>query len=175
MSGLAANADHRAAALIGEDNPHHAVMADALNNDAAVVGADHVSPAEAHATGLVDGAPRLADVACLATMPFKPVPATAMTFETIPATAPIAFMDADAGAIAAERKLETDAAGIGGGGGSGDASSGDNEGGECIADEGVHGCSPDLAAFHALSVSLISISRLDRLTRSIDPTLGPPA
>jgi hypothetical protein len=133
-------------ALIGEDDADLTVMAHTLDNDTAVVDTDDISPADAHVAGLLHCAVRLADIA-VTTMAFKPVP-SAMT---------AMIADNNSAAGAAEGKLEADTACVGGRGGSCDAGSGDNDGGECIADEGVHGCSPDLAAFHALCVSLISI------------------
>jgi len=128
-------------ALIGKNHADLAVMTDALDDNPAVIDPDHVRPADAHVAGLLNRAVRTADIA-VATMAFKPVPSAAA----------IAIADNDAAAGTSNRKLEAYAPGIGGRGGCGDAGSGDNEGGECIANEGVHGCSPDLAAFHALNV-----------------------
>jgi hypothetical protein len=128
-------------ALIGENNADRAVMTETLDDNPAVVGTHNISVADAHMAGLLHGAVRTADIA-VATMAFEPVPAAM--------TAMIA--DDNTAAGAAEGKLKADTACVGGRGGSCDAGSGDNDGGECIAKEGVHGCSPDLAAFHALSV-----------------------
>jgi hypothetical protein len=151
-SELAANVYHRAAALVGEDNANQTVMTDAFNHDPAIVGTDDIGAADAHVASLLHGAVRLADAAAAASTIIKPVTAATMAFKPVPAAAAIVITDDDAAAVATDRKFETDAAGSGGRSGSGDAGSCDNDGGECIADEGVHGCSPDLAAFHALSV-----------------------
>jgi hypothetical protein len=142
IPGLAAEGDDRAVALIGENDADRAVMAHALDDDPAVTGADDIGAADAHVAGLFDCVVRPADVTT----------ATAMAFEPVPAAVTAMIADDETATGATDRKFETDAACIGGGGGGCDAGSGDNEGGECIADEGFHDCSPDLAAFHALSV-----------------------
>jgi hypothetical protein len=144
-------------ALIGKDDADQTVMTDAFNHDPAIVGTDDIGAADAHVAGLLHGAVRLADAAAAAPTIIKPVTAATVAFKPVPAAAAIVIADDDAAALTADRKLEADAAGSGSRSGSGDAGSSDNDGGECIADEGVHGCSPDLAAFHALSVSLIAI------------------
>jgi hypothetical protein len=130
--GLAAEADHRAIAFIGESDPDRTVMAQAFDHDLAVIGADHFGAADAHVTGLVDGEVGAADIAVTA----KPVPAA--TKIMIAAAAAVLIADDDGGAGAADGKFEADAAGSGGGSGSGHAGSGNNEGGERGANEAVH-------------------------------------
>jgi len=122
--GLAAESDHRAIAFIGESDPDRTVMTQAFDHDLAVIGADHFGAADAHVAGLVDGEVGAADIAVTA----KPVPAAAA----------VLIADDDGGAGAADGELEADAAGSGGRGGSCDAGSGNNEGGECGANEAVH-------------------------------------
>jgi hypothetical protein len=147
-------------AIIGEDDTDRTVMAKALDHNLSVIGADDLGTAKAHAAGFLDGTLWLADITLpAATTLFKPVPAIVAAMVT----------NDDAIVVTAEREFEADATGIGGGGGSGDAGGGDNEGGEGIADEGVHDCSPDLRLLR-----LAVILCLERLSRSIDPTLAPP-
>jgi hypothetical protein len=133
-SGSAAEVDHRAAALIGEDNLDRAVMAQALDHDTALTGTNNIGPADAHVTGLADGVVRIAGIA----VAFEAVEAAALAFEPVTTAAAVAVADHDAAAGATDGKFETDAAGIGGRGGSCDAGSGDNEGCECGANEAVH-------------------------------------
>jgi hypothetical protein len=139
-SSLAAEADDRAVALVGEDHPHRAVVAEALDDDPAVAGADHIGAADAHVAGLLDGDIGPADIA----VPAKAVPAAASVViastaaVVVSSTAAVVIADDKVAAGAADGKFETDAAGIGGRGGGGDAGGGDDEGGECGAKEAVH-------------------------------------
>ncbi|VVT04871.1 hypothetical protein HOE425_320241 [Hoeflea sp. EC-HK425] len=127
-------------ALVGEDHTDRAVMAEALNDDAAVTGADDIGAADAHVAGLLHGAVRTADIAM-----------TAVPLEPVPTAAAIVVADDDTAAGTTERKFEPYTARSGGRSRSGKPGGGDNEGGECIANEAVHDCSPDVAAFDALS------------------------
>ena len=140
VGSLAAPADDRAIALIGEDHANRAVMTHTGDDYAVATGANNVSAAYAHVTSLVDRAVRLAEAtAPIVTM--TTVPATA----TIPTAVTTMITDHDAAAWTADGKFKTDATGIGGWCGGCDAGSGDNEGGECIADKAVHDCSPGVA------------------------------
>jgi len=145
LSRLAAEADHRAAALVGEGDPDRAVMAEALDDDPAMAGADDFGAANAHVAGLLHGPVRVAEAAVTAP---ATIPAAAAVIAPAPVPAATAVMVADdeGAAGSTDRELKSDAAGGGGGGGCGDAGGGDNEGGECIADEGFHGVSPGSAA-----------------------------
>tara|TARA_R110002020_G_scaffold48286_16_gene137759 strand:+ start:14206 stop:14658 length:453 start_codon:yes stop_codon:yes gene_type:complete len=147
VGGLAAETDDRTIALIGKNHPGLAVMADTGNDDLAMVGTHDAGAAHTHVAGLLDGLVRVAEIAApVPTVTTATVMAPATIPATIPATAAITIMNDNGAAGAADGKFETNAACIGGRRRSCNPGSGDNEGGECIADKAVHGFSPDAAA-----------------------------
>lgn len=107
-------------------------MAEALDDDPAVTGADHIGAADAHVTGLVDSNVGPADISVAA----ETVPAA--TPVMIAAAATVKIANGNTAARSADGKFETNAACIGGSGRGGNAGGGDNESGKRGTDETVH-------------------------------------
>jgi hypothetical protein len=107
-------------------------MAEALDDDTAVTGTDHIGAADTHVAGLADSDVGPADIAVAA----KPVPAA--TPVMIAAAAAVKIANDKTAAWSADGKFETDAACIGGRSRGGNAGGGDNESGKRGTDETVH-------------------------------------